>query len=91
MARNAFRLNQGGGRAVLKTIAAPAVNQVVDKVAAKARGMVDEDVEVISAHYTTDRRAGAVVIADERGLALQATGGVLTRAAAACGLEVTSQ
>lgn len=47
--------------------------------------------DVIVERYTTDRAAAAVVVAHPGGIAMQAKHGVLTRAAAAAGLDVNEE
>ena len=42
-------------------------------------------------HFTTDRAGGTVNIASPAGLALQAKFGILTKAAAAAGMEVRAK
>lgn len=81
MAKSSFRLNRAGGAEVLKQLAAPAINALAEKVASAA----GEDAEV--SEYTTDRAAASVRVPAEQ----QAKDGVLTRAAAAVGLEVRSK
>ncbi|WP_292980965.1 hypothetical protein [Mycobacterium sp.] len=76
-----FELNQRGVEHVLKEMAANHVRAVADKVAAAA----GEDAEV--AEYTTDRAVASVRVPAHQ----QAKDGVLTRAAAAAGLEVRSK
>lgn len=73
-----FRLDRKGGAEVLKTLAAPAINDLAKQVGDQA----GEDAEVDE--YTTDRAAAAVSVPAEQ----QAKHGTLTRAAAAAGLEV---
>ncbi|MEJ9080769.1 hypothetical protein WKY82_20335 [Gordonia malaquae] len=89
MARSGFRRDRRGIGEILKTQAAPQVNALASQVQARVIDAIDDDtVEVTLEAYTTDRGAAAVTIADPEGLALQARDGVLTRAAAAVGLEV---
>lgn len=91
MVSGRFRLDRRGVGEVLKTQCAGPINALADQIAATVRADIDDDdIPVEVDHYTTDRGAAAVVIADSRGRELQATGGVLTRGAAAAGLEVTS-
>jgi len=81
MAKSSFRLNRKGGAEVLKELAAPAINALANQIAAQA----GEDAEVDE--YTTDRAAAAVKVPAHQ----QAKDGVLTRAAAAAGLEVRAK
>lgn len=76
-----FKLNLKGGGAVLKQLAAPHINALARQVASNA----GEDADV--AEYTTDRAAASVRVPAEQ----QARDGVLTRAAAAAGLEVRAK
>lgn len=81
MAKSSFRLDRKGGAEVLKQFSAPSVNALAQQVANAA----GEDAEVVE--YTTDRAAASVRVPAEQ----QAKDGVLTRAAAAAGLEVRSK
>lgn len=73
-----FKLNRKGGAEVLKTLSADDINVLVRQVAANAGP--DAEVE----EYTTDRAAASVSVPADQ----QAKDGVLTRAAAAAGLDV---
>lgn len=76
-----FKLNRAGGAEVLKQLAAGPVNALAQQIA----GHAGDDAEVTE--YTTDRAAASVSVPAEA----QAKDGVLTRAAAAAGLEVRSK
>jgi hypothetical protein len=76
-----FRLNRKGGAEVLKKLAAQRVNAVAHEIAAKAGP------DAVVVEYTTDRAKAVVKVPAEQ----QARDGVLTRAAAAAGLEVKSK
>lgn len=76
-----FELDHKGGAEVLKEMAAQHVNAIARRVASAA----GDDAEIHE--YTTDRAAAAVRVPAEQ----QAKDGVLTRAAAAVGLEVRSK
>jgi len=86
-----LRLDHDGMEQVLKS----------DKVATEIGGIAEsigdsvtanvKEAEVVVDKYTTDRAAASVTIKDFRGLAWQARDGVLTRAAAHEGLEVTER
>lgn len=65
-----------------------AVHGLAERVAASTRKSVPAGVEVVVDDYTTDRAASSVTIKHATGRALQARDGVLTKAAAANGLEV---
>lgn len=81
MTSSSFRLNRKGGAEVLKELAAEAINALGRRVAADA----GDDAEFNA--YTTDRAAASVTVPAEQ----QAKDGVLTRAAAAAGLEVRAK
>jgi hypothetical protein len=84
-----FRLDAAGVREVLKgTEVRRLVDSVAEEVAAKARANVAPDVVVSVKAYTTDRGAASITVQDVRAMAWQARDGILTRAAAAAGLEV---
>lgn len=76
-----FELDRQGGSEVLKELAAAAISDLASQVA----GQAGPDAKIKT--YTTDRAAAAVSVPAE----LQARDGVLTRAAAAAGLEVTAK
>lgn len=73
-----FKLNRKGGAEVINQLAAPHVNALARQVG----GNAGDDAEVDD--YTTDRAAAAVTVPADQ----QAKDGVLTRAAAAAGLDV---
>lgn len=83
-----FRRDSSGIERILKSpeIAA-AIREKADEVASEVRARTDAEVVVDT--YTTDRAAASVTIRDVRGRWLEARHGVLSRAAAAAGLEVT--
>ncbi|PTR42032.1 hypothetical protein C8K38_111201 [Rhodococcus sp. OK611] len=92
MAQKPFRLNRAGVGKILKSDeVASKVTGVAEQVGAAVRVQVGSDVVVRVDPYTTDRGAAAVVIADRHGIAMQASDGALTKAAAAVGLTVTSK
>lgn len=97
MASLDFRPDRGGIRAVLNSgEVASAVNSLAHKIAANVEGAGqkvsgDEDLPVVVDEYTTDRSAASVTLAHPAGLAVQAKHGLLTKAAAAAGLEVKSR
>ena len=68
-----------------------AVNGLAGQVAANTRGMVPAGTDVVVDSYTTDRAAASVTIRDSRGRLWQVRDGVLTRAAASAGLEVSTR
>lgn len=78
---------------ILKVQCAPAVNELALRVAAKAMddGNLPDDADVDVRHFTTDRAIAVVRVRHPSGLAAEAKHGVLKKAAAAEGLEVTSK
>lgn len=89
MARIDFRLDHEGVREIL---AGPQLRLLVDgvaeEIAAHVRTQVPTGVPVEVRRYTTDRGAASITVRDVRAMAWQARDGLLTRAAAASGLEV---
>lgn len=85
-----IKLDSKGIAQLLKSAeVAAAVRDIAEQVAGSVRSTVDADVVVDS--YQTDRAAASVTIRDARGRTWQVRDGVLTRAAAANGLEVTER
>jgi hypothetical protein len=64
------------------------VREVATRIAENVRSQIEPGVEVVVDEYTTDRAAASVTIRDVRGRLWEVRDGVLTRAAAAQGLEV---
>lgn len=88
-ARIRVELDHGGVREILRSQGmANMVNTAAARIESAAEAMTWPPV-VVNA-YTTDRRAAAVTIAADEGLAIQAKDGVLTRAAGSIGAEVSS-
>jgi hypothetical protein len=84
------RLDHDGIRDILKSQpVADAVHELASKIASAVAGETGADVVVDD--YTTDRAASSVTIRDAAGKLWQVRDGVLTKAAAAEGLEVTEQ
>lgn len=83
-----FHLDYEAVGRILKDTVRPLVTRVAAQVAANVD--VPDGVPVTVRPYTTDRAAAAVTIAHPSGVAEQAKNGALTKAAAAAGLEVTS-
>ncbi len=81
MASSSFRLNRAGGAEVLKQLAAAQINALAHQVGNQAGADAEVD------EYTTDRAAASVSVPAHQ----QARDGVLTRAAAAAGLEVRAR
>ncbi|MFC0314487.1 hypothetical protein ACFQNE_02045 [Gordonia phosphorivorans] len=90
MARPKFRRSHKGIGEILKSPEfAAQMTTMAEQIAAETD--VPDGVDVLVEAYTTDRGAAAVIIADPAGMELQATDGVLTRAAARVGLEVKAK
>lgn len=86
-----FRLDHGGVAEILKSgPVAAVVRALAEQVAGGVRGQ-KPGAEVVVDSYTTDRAAASVTIRDVRGRRWQVRDGVLTRAAAQAGLEVTER
>lgn len=77
-----FKLNYKGVGEVLKS---PEVAMIMNEVAEAVGEEAGPDAEVRG--YTTDRNAASVSVPAEQ----QAADGLLTRAAAACGLQVRAE
>lgn len=92
MAQTTIKLDRQGIREVLKS---PEVRRVIhditEQIADEVRASLDPDVDVVVDDYTTDRAASSVTIRDAAGKLWQVRDGVLTRAAAGQGLEVTER
>lgn len=86
MARVRFVRDSPGVRAILTSVDF-GQTAAAEAIAARVRAVTGADVVVD--RYTTDRRAASVTIRDRRGRAWEVRDGVLSRAAAAQGLEVT--
>jgi hypothetical protein len=78
MADPGFKLDRKGGAEVLREMVADQINELAKHIAAQAGP--DAEVET----YATDRAAASVRVPADQ----QAKDGVLTRAAAAAGLDV---
>lgn len=85
MIRTRYRIDSKGTVEMLRTNPRPAVTEAARQIAARIDGDVAVD------EYTTDRAAAAVTLREPTALLRQARDGVLTRAAAAVGLEVRSR
>ena len=85
------RLDSKGIAALLNSDeVASAVHDLAERVAANVRGARPE-ADVVVDDYQTDRRASSVTIREAYARRLQVRDGILTRAAAAEGLEVTER
>ena len=86
MSFSPVRLNRKEIGRILKQDYAEQVNELANKIADEARGLVDGGAVSVG-EYTTDRAAASVSVPAE----VQATLGVLTKAASKVGLEVQSK
>jgi cobyrinic acid a,c-diamide synthase len=87
-----LKLDSAGIVAVLNSgEVAAAVAGLAEGIASQVRGQVDAIDGVVVDRYTTDRAAASVTIKDPRAKLWEARDGVLTRAAAGQGLEVTAR
>jgi hypothetical protein len=94
------KLNHAGVAAILKSgemaaLVSGAAEEIANNVRAQGQkvgafegGEGEIDLPVTVTPYTTDRAAASVALAHPAGIAVQAKHGVLTRAAAAAGLDV---
>lgn len=86
-----FRRDSPGIAAILKSGGfAGMVGSVASQIAGNVRAS-RPDADVVVDSYTTDRAAASVTIRDVRARTWQARDGILTRAAAGVGAEVTSR
>lgn len=92
MADVQVKLDSAGIAQVLKSEpVARAVHQLAQGIAADVRTREPDAEDVVVDDYTTDRAASSVTIRDARGRLWQVRDGILTRAAAGAGLEVTER
>lgn len=91
------RLDSKGIAEILRSEGiASAVDALAEQIAQNVRGQgftvsSGDPLPVTVDHYTTDRRAASVTINHPAGIGMQAKHGVLTKAAAAAGLEVRAR
>lgn len=91
MANVEFKRDTGGIAAILKSGAfAGAVAERAASIASAARSARPE-ADIVVDHYTTDRAAASVTVRHRNAQQWQAEQGLLTRAAAGAGLEVTGR
>lgn len=83
-----FQLDRKGGSEVLKELAADEIHALAQKVAENAQKDADATNQVVWVHESVTDRARASITVPA---GLQAKHGVLTRAAAAAGLEVRTK
>ena len=78
---------------ILKVTCARPINQIATSVAATVAGdgNLPDNARVTVKQFTTDRAIAVVMLSHPAAVALQAKYGVLTKAAAAEGLEVTAK
>lgn len=90
MANVKFQPDHRGRAELLKSQFQAETHQLAEQIASHVRA-THPDADVVVDDYTTDRAASSVTIRDVRGRIWQVRDGVLTRAAAAVGLEVTER
>ncbi len=87
-----IKLDRKGIQEILKSPGMrKVIHEVTEKIAADVRSQLDPGTDVVVDDYTTDRAASSVTIRDAAGKLWQVRDGVLTRAAAGQGLEVTER
>lgn len=91
MARPQFRRDNKGLADALKTMFKDDTHELAEQIAEQCRSAHPDLEEVVVDDYVTDRAASSVTIKDVRGLIYQTRDGLLTRAAASVGLEVTER
>lgn len=92
MPKPSIELDHSGLKAVLQgPEVAAAVHAIATEIANEVAARLPADADVVVDDYTTDRAASSVTIRDARGRLWQVRDGVLTRAAAGAGLEVTER
>lgn len=92
MARSDIRLDSDGIVEVLNSDEVrDAIHGLAESIADEVRDSVEAENGVVVDDYTTDRAASSVTIRDAQGKLWQVRDGVLTRAAAGVGLEVTER
>lgn len=84
------KLYDAGMREMLRTNPRELIDSIATRVAANVELVDDDDddTEVTTRPYTTDRAANAVALDGPAGLSIEAKHAVLMRAAAAAGLQV---
>jgi hypothetical protein len=85
------KLNHAEIERILKEDMRKPIDELAAQIAAKVDVGSVTDAEVVVHSATTDRAKAFVTIAHPAGLAIEAKHGALKKAAAACGLEVTSK
>ena len=83
--------SNGIGQLLKSPAVAAAVQGLAERVAGAVRSQEPDAEEVVVDAYVTDRAAASVTIKDARGRLWQVRDGILTRAAASQGLEVTER
>lgn len=82
------KLYDAGMKAMLRSNPRGLIDQIGRTVATNTVVDDDDDVEITTRSYTTDRAAVAVAIDGAAGMAIEAKHSPLMRAAAAAGLEI---
>lgn len=90
MARN-FKRDEAGIREMLQTAWKDDTHDLAEQIAAQCCAAHPDLEEVVVDDYVTDRAASSVTIKDVRGKIYQTRDGLMTKAAAAVGLEVTER
>lgn len=88
---NTFKRDERGIAEILRTQFKDETHELAERIASIVRATKPDAQEVVVDDYQTDRAASSVTIKDVRGRIWQVRDGVLTRAAAAVGLEVTER
>lgn len=95
MARIDFTPDRRGLEDLLKHELAGEIHKLAEQVAenVKAQGLTvnGDELPLVVDKYTTDRAAASITIKHPAGLPMEAKYGVLTKAAAAAGLEVKAK
>jgi hypothetical protein len=87
-----FDIDHAGVREILQSAEVrAAVDQLAVEISSHVTGTVPTGTDIGVDSYTTDRAAASVTIRDAMGKLWQARDGVLTRAAAAAGIEVKAK
>ena len=84
-----YKPDRGGVAELLKSFG-PLVNGLATQVAGNVLAQ-RPDSDVVTDSYTTDRAAASVTIREPEAMILQVRDGILTKAAAAAGLEVRAE
>lgn len=90
--RAGVRIDRKGIGRIMRENARPLVNEKAHAIADQIRAAHPDLADAVDVEeYTTDRGAASVMVKDGSARELQVREGLVTRAAAAVGLEVTEQ